>query len=333
MRAILSDAPGGPESLRLGEALDPVAGPGEVLMTVKAAGVNFADTLIIQDKYQIKPQRPFSPGCEASGIVKAIGAGVETLRVGDRVMAHGFFGALAALFCVKAHNCFKIPNSMPFDEAAGLITTYASALYALQDRGNLKLGETLLVLGAAGGMGIAAVELGKAMGARVIAAASTEEKVAFAKTKGADVGIRYPPGPGLSKDEQRAFSVAIKTQTNGEGADVVYDPVGGDYAEPALRATAWAGRFLTLGYAAGIPRIPLNLCLLKGSQIIGVGMGGFMQKDPDGNVRNVTRLLEFYTEGRIRPHVQKRFSLGQASEALQALSDRSAQGKIVVIVD
>ncbi|MET0545445.1 MAG: NADPH:quinone oxidoreductase family protein [Caulobacterales bacterium] len=333
MRAILSNAPGGPETLVLADTPEPVPGPDQVLIAVRAAGVNFSDTLIIQDKYQVKPPRPFSPGGEASGIVKAIGVGVTHVQPGDRVIGHALYGAMAEYFLVEANACFKIPDAMPFDEGAGLITTYASALYALKDRAALKAGESLLVLGASGGMGVAAIELGKAMGARVIAGASTPEKMEFAISKGADTGICYPSDSTLSKYEQKAFSDAIKGDTGGDGVDVVYDPVGGDYAEPALRATAWEGRYLTLGYAAGIPRMPLNLCLLKGVSIIGVGFGGFMEKDPQAGRRNIEMLIEFYAGGKIRPHVQGHFALAQTADALRALIERKVQGKAVVMMD
>jgi NADPH2:quinone reductase len=333
MRGLFSDTPGGPDSLYMAEAPEPIPGPGEIVIGVKAAGVNFADTLIIQDKYQIKPQRPFSPGSEAAGVIRAIGDGVEGFAVGDRVIGLGFFGGMAEALLVKAHECHKIPAEMPFEHAAAFLTTYVSALHGLADRGHLKKGETLLVLGAAGGMGVAAIELGRAMGARVIAAASSEDKVAFALERGAHAGIVYAAGPKLSKDEQRAFADAIKAATGGEGADVVFDVVGGDHAEPALRATAWEGRFLVVGFAGGIPRVPLNLCLMKGTQIVGVGTGAFMMRDPAAGARTVQKLMKYYRAGKVKPHIDARYPLDQAAEAIRAVAERKAKGKVIVTID
>ncbi len=273
MKAMLSKATGGPETLVLEEVPDPQPGPGEVRLAVKACGVNYPDVLIIEDRYQFKPPRPFAPGSEVAGIVEALGKGVTALKVGQRVIGQCGHGGMAEKVVLDANRCIPIPDNMPFDEASAFILTYGTSHYALKERGNLKAGETLLVLGAAGGVGIAAVELGKAMGARVIAAVSSDEKVALAKQHGADDGVVYPRGP-FDKDSARQLADLFKKACGESGANVVYDAVGGDYAEAALRAIAWEGRFLVIGFPAGIPRIPLNLTLLKSCQIVGVFWGG-----------------------------------------------------------
>lgn len=330
MKALLSTQIGGPETLVLSEIAAPEAGPGEVLIAVRAVGMNFPDVLIIEDKYQFKPGRPFAPGGELAGQIKAIGAGVEGFTIGQRVLASTGWGGLAELVAVPAQRCMPIPDAMPFEEAAAFLMTYGTSHYALKNRARLLPGETLLVLGAAGGVGIAAVELGKAMGARVVAAASSPEKLAFAAASGADGGVLYPSGP-LDKDAQRQLSEQLK-QACGGGADVIYDAVGGDYAEPALRAINWEGRYLVIGFPAGIPRIPLNLTLLKSCQIVGVFWGAFVARDGAGNAENIAELFALYAAGKIRPRISAIYPLERGAEAIQALSDRKAQGKLVVTI-
>ncbi|WP_282009796.1 NADPH:quinone oxidoreductase family protein [Brevundimonas aveniformis] len=329
MRALLSKAVGGPETLVLEEVDDPTPGKGEVIIEVKAVGINFPDTLIIEDRYQFRPPRPFAPGGEIAGVVESVGEGVTTLRRGDRVAAMVGWGGLAERVAVHAGRCLKIPKEMPFDEAAGFIMTYGTVYYALKDRAELKAGETLFVPGAAGGIGSAAVELGKAMGARVVAAASTNEKVEFALELGADNGLIYPSG-ALDKAAQKELSGEIKLACGRDGADVVLDGVGGDYAEPALRAMDWNGRFLVVGFPAGIPSFPLNLTLLKSVSVIGVFWGAHAEREPDLHQANMAALLAMYAEGKIRPRISQRFSFDRGAEAIQALGDRSALGKIVV---
>ncbi|HEY0799781.1 MAG TPA: NADPH:quinone oxidoreductase family protein, partial [Steroidobacteraceae bacterium] len=269
MKALLSRRPGGPETLVLEEVPDPEPGRGEVRISVRAVGVNFPDLLIIQDLYQIKPPRPFAPGGELSGVVDVVGEGVTNVKAGDRVLVSPVRSAMAEKAVGNANNCWKIPDAMPFDEAAALLLTYGTSQHALKDRAQLRAGETLLVLGAGGGVGLAAVELGKAMGARVIAAASSPEKLALAREHGADDGVQYPAG-SLDKNAARAVTDSFKAACGADGAHVIYDAVGGDYSEAALRAIAWQGRHLVVGFPAGIPKLPLNLPLLKGCQIVGV---------------------------------------------------------------
>lgn len=330
MKAVLSTESGGPDTLVLSDVEAPTAGAGEVVLSVKAVGVNYPDVLIIQDMYQFKPERPFAPGGEVSGVVKAVGEGVSNVAPGDRVIASTGWGGMAEEIAVDAGRVRKIPDSMPFDEAAAFLMTYGTSHYALKDRGHVKPGESLLVLGAAGGVGLAAVELGKAMGMKVIAAASSQEKVDLAKSKGADEGLVYPHGP-LDRAQQKALSDEIKALSGG-GVDVIYDAVGGDYAEPALRAMAWEGRFLVIGFPAGIPKMPLNLTLLKSCQIVGVFWGAFTARDPKGNEANIADLFRLYDEGKIKPHISGRFPLSQAGQAITELAERRAMGKVVVTV-
>ncbi|MFI4936646.1 MAG: NADPH:quinone oxidoreductase family protein, partial [Caulobacterales bacterium] len=299
---------------------------------VKACGVNFPDVLIIEDKYQFKPPRPFSPGGEVAGIVLSLGEGVTNIKVGDRVMGNGGSGGMAEELVIDAARLQLIPEGMPFDEAAAFIMTYGTSYYALKDRGHLKAGETLLVLGAAGGVGLAAVELGAAMGARVIAAASSEEKVALAKAHGAADGVVYPHGP-FERDGQKALAELFKNAVGPNGADVIYDGVGGDYAEASLRSMAWEGRFLVIGFPAGIPRIPLNLALLKGCDIVGVFWGSAVSRDPAAHQQNVKELMDLYAKGTIKPHVSEHFPLARAGEAIAHLASRKAMGKVVVMVE
>ena len=272
MKALLSTKPGPPESLTLTDLPDPVAQEGEVVIAVKAAGVNFPDALIIEDKYQFKPERPFAPGGEVAGVVESLGAGVSGLKVGQRVIGSVGWGGFAEKVIAQASRVLPIPDEMPFDEASAFILTYGTSYYALKDRGLLKPGEQLLILGAAGGVGVAAIELGKAMGARVTGAVSSEAKAAFAKECGADAAVIYPPG-AFAKEQSRALADQFKAVTGG-GADVLYDAVGGDYCEPALRAMNWNGRYLVIGFPAGIPAPPLNLTLLKSCSIVGVFWAG-----------------------------------------------------------
>jgi NADPH:quinone reductase len=330
MRAILSTDPGGPGTLSLETVADPVAGPGEALVAVKAVGVNFPDTLIIEDRYQFKPQRPFSPGGEIAGVVEALGEGARGVQVGDRVIAVPGWGGMVEKLAVPAATLMKIPDGMDFATAAALTMTYGTSYYALKDRARLKPGETLLVLGAAGGVGVAAVELGKAMGARVVAAVSGEDKAAFARAAGADDAVVYPRGP-LDRDQQKALASEFK-RVLGDGADVVYDSVGGGYCEPALRAMNWDGRYLVVGFPAGIPAPPLNLTLLKSVSIVGVFWGAAVMRDPAAHAANMADLFRFWGEGRIRPRISRRYPLEHAGEAIRALGDRSAMGKIVVTV-
>jgi NADPH2:quinone reductase len=331
MKAVLSKAPGGPASLVLEEVADPTPRPREVVVRVAACGVNFPDSLIIEDKYQIRPPRPFSPGGEVSGVIESVGAEVEDLAVGQRVLASPGWGGMAEKVAVAAARVVPIPDAMPFDEAAALLFTYGTTYHALKDRAHLEPGETLLVLGAAGGVGSAAVELGKAMGARVIAAASTQDKVDLAMSWGADSGLVYPSGP-FDKDGARKLADLFKSACGENGADVVYDSVGGDYSEAALRAIAWEGRFLVVGFPAGIAKIPLNLALLKGCDIVGVFWGDFARRNPGANAANNAELIALCEAGKIRPRVSQRFPLARAGEAIALLAGRGALGKVVVTV-
>ncbi|RRN64813.1 NADPH:quinone oxidoreductase family protein [Caulobacter sp. 602-1] len=332
MKAVLSKEVGGPETLVLEELPDPVAGPGQVLIDVKACGVNYPDVLIIEDKYQFKPTRPFAPGGEVSGVIAAVGDGVTRFKVGDRVLASTGWGGFAEKLALEEQRCTPIPDNMPFDEAAAFVLTYGTSYYALKDRGALKAGETLLVLGAAGGVGLAAVELGKAAGARVIAAASSQEKVDLAIKHGADSGVVYPRGP-FDKDGQKALANLIKDACGPNGWDVAYDAVGGDYSEATIRAAGWNGRFLVIGFPSGIPKIPLNLTLLKSCDIVGVFWGAAVARDPKGHAQNLKDLMGLYAEGKIKPYVSERFPLARAGEAIAHLSSRKAMGKVVITVE
>jgi NADPH2:quinone reductase len=331
MKAVLSRAVGGPETLVVEEIANPSVRKGEVLIAVAACGVNYPDSLIIEDRYQFKPQRPFSPGGEIAGIVEAVGEGVTHVKPGQRVLASTGWGGMAEKIAVEARRCLAIPDAMPFDEAAAFLMTYGTSYYALANRGALKAGETLLVLGAAGGVGSAAVELGKAMGARVIAAASSPEKVEAAKSWGADEGLVYPEGP-FDRDGQKKLAELFKSACGEKGADVIYDSVGGDYTEAALRAIGWEGRLLVIGFPAGIPKLPLNLTLLKSCQVVGVFWGAFATRDPKGNARNAEELFALYQKGAIKPRISKHFPLREAGAAIAWLAGRHALGKVVVTV-
>lgn len=331
MKSMLSKAVGGPETLELAELPDPEPKKGHLLVRVHAAGVNFPDTLMIRDLYQMKPPRPFAPGGEIAGEVVAVGEGVDGYAPGDRVLALTGHGGFATHLNVPAASAVPIPDAMPFDEAACFIFTYGTSHHALKDRAQLQAGESLLILGAAGGVGAAAIELGKAAGARVIAAVSSEEKAGFCREIGADETLIYPRE--LDRDAQKALSGEIKKLSGGEGVDVVYDAVGGDFAEPAIRALAWQGRFLVVGFPAGIPKIPLNLPLLKGCQIVGVFWGASVFRDPAGHRENMAELFALYEQGRIRPRISARFPLEQAAEALEMMEARKVMGKVVVTMD
>ena len=332
MKALLSKSVGGPETLVVEDLPDPQPKPGHAVIQVKACGVNFPDVLIIEDKYQFKPSRPFAPGGEVSGVVKAVGEGVTNVKVGQRVLGNTGWGGMAEQLSLEAGRLIPIPDAMPFDEAAAFIMTYGTSYYGLKDRGFLKPGQTLLVLGAAGGVGLAAVELGRAMGARVIAAASSQAKVDLALKHGADAGVIYPTGP-FDKDGARALAGQFKEACGEGGADVVYDGVGGDYAEAAIRCMAWEGRFLVIGFPAGIPRIPLNLALLKSCDIAGVFWGAAVARDPAAHQKNVKELMDLYAAGKIKPFVSERFPLAKAADAITHLASRKAMGKVVVTMD
>jgi NADPH:quinone reductase len=332
MKAVLSKAAGGPETLVLDEIAAPSPQPSEVLIKVAACGVNFPDALIIEDRYQFKPERPFAPGGEVAGTIEAVGAEVKHLQPGQRVLASLGWGGMAEKVAVAATRCVAIPQNMPFDEAAAFLMTYGTSHHALKDRARLQPGETLLVLGAAGGVGSAAIELGKAMGARVIAAASSQEKVDAAKEWGADDGVVYPRGP-FDKEGTKKLADLFKSVCGKGGANVVYDAIGGDYAEASLRAIAWEGRFLVVGFPAGIPKIPLNLALLKGCDIVGVFWGDFTRRNPQANAQNIAELLALYERGAIKPRVSKHFPLAKSGEAIAWLAGRHALGKVVVTMD
>ena len=330
MKALQCVELGMPDKLQVNEISDPEVLPGHVLIDNKAASVNFPDVLMIQGLYQFQPELPFSPGGESAGIVSSVGEGVKNISVGDRVFAMTGLGAFAEKIVAPEHAVVKIPESMDFETAAALPMTYGTSLYALKQRAELKEGETLLVLGAAGGVGLATVELGKAMGAKVIAAASTQEKVDLCIQHGADEGFIYPTGK-LDRDQQKELSSKIKELTEGMGANVVYDPVGDDYSEPCIRATAWDGRYLVIGFAAGeIPKIPINLALLKGMKIVGVFWGAWVGMFPEENKKNFQELFQLHSDGKINPEVSDSFSLDNGAQAIAHLKDRKAKGKVII---
>jgi NADPH:quinone reductase len=329
VRALLSESPGGPESLVLRDIPDPTPGPGELLVRVRASAINFPDVLIIEDKYQLKPPRPFAPGGEIAGEVIGVGEGVTGWSAGDRLIAALGFGGLAEQVIVPAERAIPLPADRSFEQGSALLMTYATAIHALVDRGKLQAGQTLLVLGAAGGVGIAAVEIGKALGARVIAAASSSEKAEAAGEAGADLAIVYPGGP-FDRDGQKALSGLFKDAVGPAGGDVILDPVGGDYTEAALRSIAWEGRFLVVGFPAGIAKLPLNLTLLKSCDVCGVFWGAFAARDPKRNAAHVEQLFRWWDEGKIAPKISATYPLERAGEAIAALKDRKAVGKLVV---
>jgi len=323
MRAVLCKAYGPPETLVVEDVPSPVPGPGEVVISVRASGVNFPDVLIIQNKYQMKPPLPFSPGSEVAGVVRSVGDGVTHVKPGDEVFAFTGYGGYAEEVRADAKRLLPIPPGMTFSTAAAFGLTYATSDHALRDRGELKPGETLLVLGAAGGVGLAAIEIGKALGARVIACASMDDKLAACRRHGADATINY------SSEDLRD---RIRALTDGKGADVIYDPVGGQYTEPALRSIAWRGRLLVVGFAAGdIPKIPLNLPLLKGCSIVGVFWGEFARREPARFADSMRQLGEWHRDGKITPHISATFPLERAADALTQMVERKVIGKVVLI--
>jgi len=330
MKAMLCTHYGPPEEMELRELPSPAPGKGQVLIAVKACGVNFPDVLMLADKYQFKPALPFPPGGEVAGVIKTLGEGVSGFAVGDRVAVSTGNGGFAEEVVADARRCVPVPANVSFEVASAFIVTYGTSYHALKDRARLKAGESLVVLGAAGGVGLSAVELGVAMGAKVIAGASTQEKVDLAIKHGATAGFVYPKLP-LSRDQQKAMSDKIKELTDGKGADVLYDPVGDQYAEPSLRAMNWEGRYLVIGFAAGeIPKIPLNLTLLKGCDILGVFWGAFTARDPKGANDSLREILGMIAEGKLNPDVSAKFPLAEAGKSIRMLMDRKAMGKVVV---
>jgi len=324
VRAVLCKSYGPPDTLVVDEVASPTPARGQAVVSVKAAGVNFPDVLIIENKYQLKPPLPFSPGSELAGIVKSVGDGVTNVKPGDRVMAITGFGAFVEEIAVDATRLLAIPEGMDVVTAASFGLAYATSDHALRDRGALQPGETLLVLGAAGGVGLAAIEIGKALGARVIACASTDDKLAVCRDHGADATINY------ATDELRE---RVKALTDGKGPDVIYDPVGGPYTEPALRSIAWRGRHLVVGFAAGeIPRIPLNLTLLKGCAIVGVFWGDFSRREPARFAESIMQLGRWFADGKLKPHVSATFPLERAADALTLMAARAVKGKVVLTV-
>ncbi len=322
MKAVLCKEIGMPEDLVTEDVPSPVPGKGHVVLSIKAAGVNFPDILIIQGKYQFKPEFPFSPGGEVAGVVKEVGEGVTSLKTGDRIIASSGWGGFAEELVVEADRTLKMPDDVDFIPASAFLLTYGTSYHALKDRAQLKAGETLLVLGASGGVGLSAIQIGKMMGARVIAAASTDQKLEICKANGADDLINY------DRDDLRA---RVKEVTSGKGVDVVYDPVGGALSEPALREMAWKGRFLVIGFAAGeIPKVALNLALLKGCSIVGVFWGAFTRKELDANQKNNEELMQFLSQGKLTPHIHATYPLERAADALNDVLHKRVSGKVVL---
>jgi len=331
MKALLSKASGGPDTLSLEELPDPVPGKGQVLVAVRACAINYPDVLIIEDRYQFKPPRPFAPGGEIAGVVEAVGEGVTDWAPGDRVIAVPGHGGLVEKLVLSPAQLYRLPEGRSFEDGAALLLTYATTIHALVDRGRLSAGQTLLVLGAAGGVGLAAIELGKAYGATVAAAVSSEEKAEAARAAGADATLVYPRGP-LDKEASKALAEAFKAEVGPKGADVIYDPVGGDYAEPALRAIGWEGRYLVVGFPAGIPKLPLNLTLLKSCDVCGVFWGAFAARDPQANRAHVDTLFRLWSEGKIAPRVTEVFPFAEGGAAIAKMAARAVIGKVVVRV-
>ena len=323
MHAWLCENPIGVEALQWKELPTPVPKAGEVLIAIKAASLNFPDLLTVQDKYQFKPPLPFVPGSEYAGVVEAVGEGVTHLKIGDPVAAIGSSGGFGTHACVAAAGVMPLPKGFAFDDASAFVMTYGTTHHALLDRAQLKAGETLLVLGAAGGVGTAAIQIGKVIGARVIAAASSDEKCDFCKSLGADATINY--GSGNIRDE-------LKKLTDGKGPDVVYDPVGGDLAEPVFRSIAWRGRYLVVGFAqGGIPALPLNLALLKGASIVGVFWGDFARREPKANAAGLAELARWYGEGKIKPVIDQRLPMNELPAAYARMGSRKVRGKLVMV--
>ena len=323
MRAVLCKQWGPPESLVVEEIPAREPGPGEVRVRVRAAAVNFPDVLIIQKKYQMQPALPFTPGSEAAGEVISVGAGVTHVKPGDAVMAYTGIGCFAEETLAPAEKVLPMPPGMSFETAAAFTLTYGTSWHAIRDRAQLRAGETMLVLGAAGGVGISAIEIGKAIGARVIAAASSEDKLAVCREHGADATINY---------ETEDLREAIKRLTDGKGPDVIYDPVGGRFAEPAFRSIGWRGRYLVIGFAAGqIPSLPLNLALLKGASIVGVFWGDFTRREPQANLAGMQEMMGWLEQGTLRPHVSARYRLEQVPQALLDMAARKVTGKVLIL--
>lgn len=331
MKALLSHEPGGPESLALGEVADPVPGAGEVLVAVHAAGINFLDTLIIRDQYQVRPPRPFAPGAEVAGVVEAAGPDAGHWQRGDRVIAQVSHGGLAEKVVVDHRRAFALPDAVPFATGAGLLITHGTAIYALKDRARARSGETMLVLGAGGGAGLAAVELGRALGLRVIGAVSSREKAETVRAAGAAEVVIYDQGP-LDKAQSRALGEQFKAAAGPTGTDIVYDCVGGTYAEPALRSLGWGGRYLPIGFAAGIPVLPMNLPLLKSLDICGLFYGAFAERDPARNAELVADLLDLAARGHVAVQPPRCYPFVHGGEAIAALAQRQAVGKVVVTI-
>ena len=324
MKAVVCEKYGPPDSLVVKDLPSPRAGKGEVVVSMKAASINFPDVLIIENKYQFKPPLPFSPGSELAGVVKEVGEGVSEWKPGDRILAFTTYGAFAEDVKVDATRLARLPAKMSFEEGAAFVLTYGTSDHALRDRAALASGETLLVLGASGGVGLAAIQIGKALGARVIACASSEDKLAVCREHGADATINY-----ASEDLRER----IKVLTEGRGPDVVYDPVGGPYTELAFRSIAWRGRLLVVGFAAGeIPKLPLNLALLKGASVVGVFWGDFGKREPKEFAQSLRQIAAWYEQGKVKPHVSQTFPLARAAEALKLMAARKVKGKVVLTV-
>tara|TARA_B110000902_G_scaffold100229_1_gene118521 strand:+ start:705 stop:1685 length:981 start_codon:yes stop_codon:yes gene_type:complete len=322
MKAIVCSKFGTPDTLKYQEIKTPNPKEGEILITVKACSVNFPDTLIIQGKYQFKPEFPFSPGSDVAGIIEKVGENVKHFKVGDAVVGFIPFGGFAEKAILKAIDCFPKPRGMSMVNASAFLLAYGTSYHALKDRANLQKGETILILGASGGVGLTALELAKLMGAKVIAAASSQEKLNLCKEFGADEVINYT---------EENLKDRVKELTNGKGVDVIYDPVGGAFSELALRAIAWKGRHLVVGFANGeIPKIPINLTLLKGASIVGVFWGAFAQKEPKKSLENIQQLLTWFVKGEVKPHIDKTYSLEDAPKALEDMMQRKVKGKIVI---
>jgi NADPH2:quinone reductase len=325
MHAWICDNPIGPEALSWKELPTPEPKAGEVRIAIRAASLNFPDLLIVQNKYQMKPPLPFVPGSEYAGVVDAVGEGVKHLKVGDAVSAFGGTGGFGTHACINAQQVMPLPPGFAFDDAAAFVLTYGTTHHALLDRGQLQAGETVLVLGAAGGVGTAAIQIAKAVGARVIAAASSDEKCALCRDIGADATINYASA-NLREE--------LKALTGGKGPDVVYDPVGGDLAEPVFRSIAWRGRYLVIGFAqGGIPALPLNLPLLKGASIVGVFWGEFARREPQNNARALAELARWYAEGKVKPVIDRKLPMPELKQAFVRMGSRQVRGKLVMTND
>jgi NADPH2:quinone reductase len=332
MKALQCIELGGPEKLQVNEISDPEIAAEHVIIEVKSASVNFPDVLMIQGLYQFQPPLPFTPGGESAGIILEVGEGVKDYVVGDKVFTANMIGGIAEKILAHQSSLRLIPDDMDYGIAAALSITYGTSIYALKQRANIQPGETLLVLGASGGVGLATIQLGKAMGAKVIAAASTQEKIDLCMANGADEGFVYPSG-NLDREQQKELSNTIKELTGGLGPNVIYDPVGGTYAEPCLRSIAWEGRYLVIGFAAGadqIPKMPLNLTLLKGCQIVGVFWGAWVSMFGDENKKNFEQLFELYSQGKINPEASDKFTLETSADAIAHLANRKAKGKVII---